>query len=84
MVNNPVQQRVARVRVGVPVPLSHHAFVVLCSQECEDGIPLAYLAGLDECYKNFVKQMDKTQAQCMIAKWDDFGSSRSVYCGSVP
>ncbi len=32
-------------------------------QDCEDGIPLEYLAGLDTCYGNFLRAMSTTGAQ---------------------
>lgn len=45
-------------------------------QECEDGIPLEYLAGLDDCYKNFVALMQKNQTACMVVPWNSFGPGK--------
>lgn len=48
------------------------------SQGCEGGIPLEYLAGLDECYKNFVTSMQGTKSDCLTVPWNTFGSTEYV------
>lgn len=50
----------------------------LRGRACEDGIPLAYLQGLDECYKNFVGEMEATRARVFSMPWNSFGSNDSV------
>mmetsp|Transcript_20431 Transcript_20431/g.48376 ORF Transcript_20431/g.48376 Transcript_20431/m.48376 type:complete len:342 (-) Transcript_20431:37-1062(-) len=47
-------------------------------RSCEDGIPLEYLAGLDECYKNFVAEMRKTHAAVFEIEWNSFGSDAPI------
>lgn len=45
---------------------------------CEGGIPLEYLAGLDECYKNFVTSMQGTKSDCLTVPWNTFGSTEQI------
>ena len=44
-------------------------------QDCEDGIPLEYLAGLDACYGNFLRAMSTTGAQVLSIPWASFGDT---------
>mmetsp|Transcript_14886 Transcript_14886/g.51840 ORF Transcript_14886/g.51840 Transcript_14886/m.51840 type:complete len:348 (-) Transcript_14886:39-1082(-) len=47
-------------------------------RSCEDGIPLEYLSGLDECYHNFVSEMRKTRASVFEIGWNSFGSDAPI------
>eukprot|EP01086_Lenisia_limosa_P006406 TRINITY_DN25207_c0_g1_i1.p1 TRINITY_DN25207_c0_g1~~TRINITY_DN25207_c0_g1_i1.p1 ORF type:complete len:305 (-),score=94.00 TRINITY_DN25207_c0_g1_i1:122-997(-) len=48
------------------------------NRECESGIPLDYLEGLDQCYKNFVELMDKTPSKVVVCDWDNFGAPSDI------
>lgn len=48
-----------------------------CAQNCEGGIPLDYLAGLEECYQNFVARMRDT-GRVLSLPWTDFGANTDV------
>lgn len=47
------------------------------AQDCEEGIPLAYLAGLDTCYGNFLVAMQSISTVVSIP-WSTFGDLRVV------
>lgn len=47
-------------------------------QGCEVGIPLAYLAGLDSCYKSFLSLMRSAGSEVLCINWQDFGNSHAV------
>lgn len=39
---------------------------------------MEYLTGLDECYKNFVVEMRKTNASVFEISWNTFGSDAPI------
>ena len=47
-------------------------------RDCEDGIPLAYLQGLDDCYKRFLDAMTDTGAAVLSVDWNKFGDVADV------
>ena len=47
-------------------------------QDCEDGIPLEYLSGLDACYGNFLRAMQTTGASVLSIPWTMFGDAAVV------
>ena len=44
------------------------------ARDCESGIPLEYLEGLDTCYKNFVVDFEKRGAGVLDLSWEKFGA----------
>jgi hypothetical protein len=86
-----VEARVAHVQRAVapllfpraaasPLPCLPAAVVVAraCVQDCEDGIPLDYLSGLDTCYGNFLRAMSETGAHVLSVPWSAFGDAAVV------
>ena len=50
---------------------------------CEEVIPLAYLAGLDVCYKTLLDELDASKTTDVLRiPWNSFGDSASV-CASI-
>merc|ERR1712096_567962 len=47
-------------------------------RECEGGIPLDYLEGLDSCYNNFLIEMANVGASILRLSWDTFGDCVEV------
>lgn len=47
-------------------------------RDCETGIQLDYLQGLDECYQSMLRQMSETGSHVMRIQWDEFGNVRTV------
>ena len=43
------------------------------ARDCESGIPLAYLEGLNTCYQNFVQDFQKRGAGVLELEWEIFG-----------
>ena len=56
------------------------------AQDCEDGIPLAYLSGLHSCYGNFLELMMRTTAKVLPIPWSVFGNSTVIaeHIASLP
>eukprot|EP00003_Mantamonas_plastica_P023229 TRINITY_DN4138_c0_g1_i1.p1 TRINITY_DN4138_c0_g1~~TRINITY_DN4138_c0_g1_i1.p1 ORF type:complete len:348 (+),score=120.65 TRINITY_DN4138_c0_g1_i1:419-1462(+) len=48
------------------------------ARDFEEGIPLAYLAGLNKCYLNFVEQMKETGSSVVAIDWNDFGDVETI------
>ena len=44
------------------------------ARDCESGIPLEYLEGLDTCYQNFVQDFEKRGAGVLDLPWEKFGA----------
>lgn len=62
----------------------------LRKRDCEDGIPLEYLAGLDACYGNFLRAMSTMGSRVVSMPWSGFGDTGVVAsavhelpCGSI-
>lgn len=49
--------------------------------EVDSGIPLAYLQGLDNCYKQFLREMRERGSEVLSFDWKDFGSVDSIRHG---
>jgi hypothetical protein len=64
---------VLAVRAGIA-----HADMGVRAQDCETGIPLDYLSGLDACYRSFIAQMAGAGSAVVSLDWSDFGSAQSV------
>eukprot|EP00033_Pygsuia_biforma_P004220 GCRY01004628.1.p1 GENE.GCRY01004628.1~~GCRY01004628.1.p1 ORF type:complete len:237 (-),score=32.46 GCRY01004628.1:176-844(-) len=47
-------------------------------RECESGIPLDYLQGLDHCYRNMLRGMEELGSCVLTLQWDNFGASANV------
>ena len=47
----------------------------LRGRNCEGGIPLAYLQGLDDCYQNFLKDMADRGSKVISLPWNTFGDA---------
>ena len=45
---------------------------------CEDGIPLAYLEGLDREYRNFLTHMESKGSSVVTINWNNFGTVAAV------
>jgi len=52
--------------------------VKMRSRDCECGIPMAYLEGLDACYSNFMEDMTKKGTPALNLSWEQFGSINDV------
>ena len=52
--------------------------VKLRSRDCECGIPIEYLEGLDTCYHNFMGDMRKKGTPTLNLPWETFGNIDSV------
>eukprot|EP01112_Ceratiomyxa_fruticulosa_P017662 TRINITY_DN554_c0_g1_i2.p1 TRINITY_DN554_c0_g1~~TRINITY_DN554_c0_g1_i2.p1 ORF type:complete len:281 (+),score=53.82 TRINITY_DN554_c0_g1_i2:352-1194(+) len=47
-------------------------------RDVEVGIPLAYLSGLDDCYKEFLQQMEVKGSKILRINWSNFGNSNNI------
>lgn len=47
-------------------------------RDCEDGIPLDYLAGLDACYLRLVERMRAASCPTIVVDWNEFGQAEYV------
>jgi hypothetical protein len=47
-------------------------------RECESGIPLQYLQGLDECHHAMVDRMQLTGLTVLSLNWANFGTGESM------
>ena len=47
-------------------------------RECEDGIPLPYMQGLDSCYQNMLAELQGQGVHTVKMDWHDFGSTTAV------
>ena len=56
-------------------PETCHQRLKMRGRDCESGIPLAYLEGLDECYRSWLPQMEAMGAQVVTVDWNDFGNT---------
>ena len=52
--------------------------VKMRSRDCECGIPIEYLEGLDACYKNFMGDMCKKGVATLTLPWEEFGQIGNV------
>lgn len=50
----------------------------LRKRECESGIPLDYLSGLDSCYKMMMQHIEGCGCQAVSVDWNGFGNANSV------
>ena len=50
----------------------------VCLQDCEAGIPLDYLQGLDSVYQDLLADMEAQGAKVLRKKWNQFGNVRAV------
>eukprot|EP00708_Paratrimastix_pyriformis_P004058 GAFH01002879.1.p1 GENE.GAFH01002879.1~~GAFH01002879.1.p1 ORF type:complete len:241 (-),score=44.72 GAFH01002879.1:244-966(-) len=55
-----------------------HRILNVRQRECEAGIPLDYLTGLDQCYQEFLVQMRQYGTQVVKLTWSNFGDEGSV------
>lgn len=78
-----------KMLAGLPAPhvvlyldaspeVCHERIHGLRKRDCEDGIPLEYLAGLDTCYQNFLASMPKTGSSVIAVDWNVFGTVQPV------
>jgi hypothetical protein len=70
---HPRRRRLARRRCVDTTTVWLHAV-----QDCEDGIPLEYLAGLDTCYGHFLSSMRESGAMVVSMPWTHFGHASVV------
>eukprot|EP01139_Manchomonas_bermudensis_P003017 Amastigsp_a7027_21.p2 type:complete len:313 gc:universal Amastigsp_a7027_21:1040-102(-) len=47
-------------------------------RECESGIPLEYLAGLDSCYQKFLGDMAAFGSAVVVENWESYGNSKEI------
>lgn len=47
-------------------------------RECESGIPLSYLAGLDRCYGKFLNDMTALGSTVLVESWSSYGESNEI------
>lgn len=74
-----VQAPHAVVYLDVSPQLCHDRVHNLRKRDCEAGIPLEYLEGLDRCYKDFLRQMSEEHQCAMICKeWANFGGAAQI------
>lgn len=52
--------------------------VKMRSRDCECGIPIEYLEGLDSCYQNFMQDMSKKGTPTLSLPWEVFGNTNEV------
>jgi hypothetical protein len=52
--------------------------VKMRSRDCECGIPMAYLEGLDACYSNFMDDMRRKGTPALTLPWEQFGTIGGV------
>jgi len=50
----------------------------LRGRECESGIPIDYLRGLDRCYNDFLQYMQRKGTAVVRLDWNQFGSVHAV------
>lgn len=56
----------------------HERIMNMRKRECESGIPLPYLQGLDECHHEMVQRMTKSGIKVRSLEWKDFGTDGSM------
>jgi hypothetical protein len=68
----------AIVYLDVTPEQCRHRILSLRKRDCEEGIPLAYLQGLDECYRTMLREMGSKGVTVLSTKWDEFGETADV------
>ena len=63
----------AVVYLDVTAEACHDRVLSMRQRECESGIPLAYLEGLDRCYKKFCVDMQDSGVDVLSFDWEQFG-----------
>lgn len=72
----------AVVYLDVPAQICHDRVLHMRRRECESGIPLAYLAGLERCYERFLQSMEEEHGCAVLRKdWGLFGDVDSIAQG---
>jgi len=66
------------VFLDVPPQECYRRVHELRRRDCETGISLSYLAGLDECYKKFLVMMEKGGSSVISIPWTTFGDANQV------
>ena len=66
------------VYLDVSAEICHQRIHGLRQRECESGIPLAYLAGLDECYHTFLADMASAGCSVLSFDWSEFGDAKAI------
>jgi len=80
-----------RAQLLQPLPLPHAVLYLdvspqqcydrihgLRQRDCEGGIPLAYLQGLHDCYRQLLTQMGEWNLPVLVQEWNGFGEADAV------
>ena len=80
-----------RAQLLRPLPLPHAVLYLdvkpqqcydrihgLRQRDCEGGIPLEYLQGLDDCYRQLLTQMGEWNLPVLVQEWNGFGEVEAV------
>ncbi|KAF0852748.1 mitochondrial Complex I (CI) NADH:ubiquinone oxidoreductase subunit 42-kDa/NUDM/NDUFA10 [Andalucia godoyi] len=69
----------AVVYLEVPAAVCYDRVHNLRKRDCESGIPLEYLAGLEKCYQDFLVSMHEEHGCGMVCKnWVNFGNAEQI------
>jgi deoxyadenosine/deoxycytidine kinase len=64
--------------LDVKPEVCHHRILNLRKRDCEAGVPLEYLRGLEKCYGELLMELEDRGSQVYRVAWNDFGSIKDV------
>jgi len=68
----------ATLYLDVPAQICHDRILHMRCRECESGIPLEYLAGLEDAYKEMLQDMKAVGSEVLVENWTNFGSVEHI------
>ena len=68
----------AMLYLDVPPEVCLNRILNVRRRECEKDIPLSYLTGLHDCYKELIRQMRAINCRVEIIDWSQFGSAADI------
>lgn len=69
----------ATLYLDVPAQTCHDRILHMRRRECESGIPLEYLSGLEDAYRDMLKDMKSLGSEVLIEDWSSFGEVNAIH-----
>ena len=64
--------------LDVSAECCHKRIHDLRQRECENGIPLPYLQGLEQCHHNMIQNLKDVDIKVLNLNWKDFGTENTI------
>ena len=64
--------------LDVAPEICHDRILNLRKRDCEGGIPLPYLQGLDKCYQELLLELEERGSHVYRVPWNQFGGTKDI------